>query len=285
MNKLNLNQYKQEIADLYSGRSERYDNSDWHLDIANRLVEYGQVNLEQQVLDIATGTGHCAIAAAKLVGEQGKVIGIDISPGMIAQAQYKTKELKLNNLEFKIADGETLNFPPHSFERIFCASAFIWMSDLVSSLRLWHNLLKPGGIIGIQAFAETAFVAGVVMQRVIAKYDIDYLMSKPTGTVEKCRELLQQVGFESVEVKVEQTGGYISLEKATSTWSGESHPAPGQYPNPLSQLSPEQLNEVKGEFEKELKALETDQGVWNDITTFYVYGRKAEIDSHYSTGV
>ena len=277
MDKLNLNQYKQEIADLYTGRSERYDNSTWHLDIANRLVEYGQVNPGQQVLDIATGTGHCAIAAARLVGEEGKVIGVDIAPGMIAQAQKKAKELKLSNLEFKLADGESLDFPPHSFERIFCASAFIWMSDLVSSLRLWHKLLKPGGIIGIQAFAETAFVAGVVMQKAFAKYGIDYLMSKPTGTIEKCQELLQKAGFESVEVKVEQTGGYISLEKATNTWSGESHPAPGQYPNPISQLSPEQLHKAKGEFEQELKMLETDQGVWNDITTFYVYGHKPHL--------
>ncbi len=59
------------------------------------MVAYGQVKPGQQVLDIATGTGHCAIAAAKIVGETGKVIGVDISPGMIAQAQKKAKMLNL----------------------------------------------------------------------------------------------------------------------------------------------------------------------------------------------
>ena len=57
-------------------------------------------------------------------------------------------------------------------------------------------------------------------------------------------------------------------------WAGTSHPAPGQYPHPLSQLSTEQLKQAKLEFENELKVLQTDQGIWNDITTFYIYGRK-----------
>jgi hypothetical protein len=37
------------------------------------------------------------------------------------------------------------------------------------------------------------------------------------------------------------------------------------------------LNQAKLEFENELEALQTDQGIWNDITTFYIYGRKPRI--------
>ena len=274
MNKLKLNQYKQEIADLYTRRSEKYDNSNWHQRIANRLVEYGQVNLGQKILDIATGTGHCAFSAAKLVGETGQVIGIDIAPGMIAQAQNKANALQISNIEFLLADAENLVFPANHFDRIFCASAFIWMSDLVESLLHWQNMLKSGGIIGIQAFAETAFVAGVVMQKVAQKYGISYLMSQPTGTVEKCQNLLRQANFELVEIKVEHDGNYLNLEAAKKMWTGDNHPAPGQYPQPLSQLSTEQLKEAQIEFERELVALQTDKGIWNDITTFYIYGRK-----------
>ncbi len=43
MNRLKLNNYKQEIADLYTRRSEKYDNSTWHQKIAHRLVEQGRV--------------------------------------------------------------------------------------------------------------------------------------------------------------------------------------------------------------------------------------------------
>lgn len=274
---LDLEIYKQEIADLYTGRSSTYDNSNWHLQIAHRLVECGQVSSGQYILDIATGTGHVATSAAQLVGAEGRVIGIDISPGMLEQARNKVKKLNLKNIEFQLADAETLNFTANSFDRIFCSSAFIWMSDLIAALRLWHNCLKPGGIIGIHAFADTAFIGGVITQKIAQKYGISFLMSKPTGTVEKCQNLLQEAGFEAIDIKVEQEGSYISLNEAKGMWAGSSHPAPGQYPPPLSQLSLEQLIQAKAEFEAELDLLQTEQGIWNDITTFYVYGSKPKI--------
>ena len=281
-NQPELDKYKQEIADLYTRRSQTYDNSDWHLQIAHRLVEYGRVSRGQKVLDIATGTGHVAIAAAQIVGSEGRVIGIDISPGMLAVARNKALELNLNNTEFLLGDAENLDLPDNSCDslrdsfasRIFCSSAFIWMSDLHAALTHWHRFLKPGGILGIHAFADTAFVGGVVTQQVAEKYGISFNMSKPTGTIEKCHRLLEQAGFKEIEIKIEQDGSYISLEKAKAMWAGNSHPAPGQYPPPLSTLSTEQLAQAKAEFDAEIEALETEAGIWNDITTFYVFGQK-----------
>ena len=273
-NQPELNKYKQEIADLYTRRSQTYDNSDWHLQTARRVVEYGRVSSGQQILDMATGTGHVAIAAAEIVGSQGRVIGVDISSGMLDIARSKAQKLSLKNTEFILADAEVLDFPVNSCDRIFCASAFIWMSDLHAALTHWHKFLKPGGILGIHAFADTAFVCGVVTQKVAAKYGISFNMSKPTGTVEKCRSLLEQAGFKDIEIKIQQDGSYISLEKAKAMWAGSSHPAPGQYPPPLSTLSTEQLAQAKAEFENELESLQTERGIWNDITTIYVFGRK-----------
>lgn len=68
---IELNDYKQQVANLYSGRSSNYDNGDWHPRIAQRLVKYAQLNLRQQILDIATGTGMVAIEAAQIVGTEG----------------------------------------------------------------------------------------------------------------------------------------------------------------------------------------------------------------------
>jgi ubiquinone/menaquinone biosynthesis C-methylase UbiE len=278
-NKLNLNKYKQEIADLYTRRSTKYDNSAWHLRIAHLLVEYAQITPGQSILDIATGTGMVAIEAARIVGTTGNVIGIDISSGMLEQAKYKVAELEKNNiklnLEFQLADAEALDFPINSFDRILCASAFIWMQDIQTALKDWYDLLNPGGIISFHAFADTAFIGGIVAQQVAAKYGINLEMSKPTGTVEKCHELLKIAGFELVDVKIDrEDSSYISLEKAKSMWAGSSHPSPGQYPNPLSHLSSAELTQMKVEYDAEIEALNTEKGVWNDVTTFYIFGRK-----------
>jgi ubiquinone/menaquinone biosynthesis C-methylase UbiE len=273
---IELDQYKQQIADLYTDRSGSYDNGSWHPRIAHRLIEYANLQAGQQVLDIATGTGMVAIEAAQIVGSTGQVIGVDIATGMIEQARRKVAELGLNNIEFQVADAEALDFPDDRFDYIFCSSAFIWMSDLLGALRRWHQLLKPGGVLGFHAFADTAFVGGVVSQQVLEKYHVSLLLSKPTGTVEKCRDLLQQAGFAGIDIKSEPEGGYISLAKAQSMWAGNSSfPAPGQHPHPSLRLTAEQLAQAKVEFDVALEAMQTKQGIWNDGTIFYVFGKKA----------
>lgn len=271
---LKLNEYKQQIADLYSRRSHTYDDGDWHPRIAHRLVELAHISRGQHVLDIATGTGMVAIEAAQIVGSESRVIGVDISDGMLDQARRKVETLGLSNVEFQLADAEALNFSNNSFDLVLCSSALIWMTDIPAALRLWYRLLKPGGLIGFHAFADTAFIGGVVIQNVVKKYGVSLAFSKPTGTIEKCHDLLQQAGFEAIEIKPEQNGSYISLEQAKRMWTRSSHPAPGQFPNPMTQLSSEQLAQAKAEFDVELEALLTEQGIWNDITIFFTFGRK-----------
>ena len=51
------------------------------------------------------------IAAAQIVGAEGRVIGVDISAGMLDVARNKAQELSLNNTEFLLADAEALEFP------------------------------------------------------------------------------------------------------------------------------------------------------------------------------
>jgi ubiquinone/menaquinone biosynthesis C-methylase UbiE len=274
--RLKLDEYKQQIADLYSSRSAGYDNGAWHPRIAHRLVEYADIQQGQKVLDLATGTGMVAIEAAQIVGDEGHIIGIDIATGMVERARQKVAALGLSNIKFQVADAEALDFPENSFDRIFCSSAFIWMSDLLSALKLWHRLLKPGGIMGFHAFSDTAFVAGVLSQQALEKQGVSLLLSKPTGTVEKCHDLLQQAGFELIDIKTEPDGNYISLEKAKTMWADNpSFPTPGQYPNSLLKLTSEQLAQAKVDFDTELEKIQTPQGIWDDGTIFYVFGQKA----------
>jgi ubiquinone/menaquinone biosynthesis C-methylase UbiE len=272
-----LNTYKQQIADFYSRRSHNYDESDWHYQIACRLVQYAQISSGQSVLDIATGTGMVALESAKIVNTQGRVIGVDISEGMLEQAQHKAKVLNLKNVEFILADAEKLNFSSNSFDRVLCASALIWMTDIVAALRLWGQFLKPNGIIGIHVFADTAFVGSNILQNIVEKYGISLTFSKPTGTIEKCQKLLTDAGFEVLEIKTEQDGSYISLEEAKKMWAINGTPAPGQFPHPLSQLSWAQQEQIHQEFDTAIEALVTDKGIWNDITTFFILGRRSPV--------
>lgn len=275
MNVTQAEGYKGEIADYYSRRSHAYDESAWHDRIARKLVECARIGTDDSVLDIATGTGMVAMYAAKRLGPRGSLIGIDISEGMIEIARSKIPGAPIHNIRFEIGDGEALPFSPDSFDLILCGSAFIWMTDLHSALTHWKALLKPKGRIGFHAFSESAFVTGVVAQKVLLKHGVSYLMSKPTGSVEKCRHLLGQAGFRNIEIVVDEDGNYMDLDKAKSAWKGLRQPAPGQYPHPLAGMTDEQMIKAQTDYEQELDRLNTDQGIWNDMTTFYVFGEKA----------
>jgi ubiquinone/menaquinone biosynthesis C-methylase UbiE len=276
INQLDLNDYKQGIADLYNRRSQIYDDSEWHLQICHRLLEYSQVSSRQQILDIGTGTGHLAIAAAQIVGTEGQVIGVDISAGMLDQARSKVEALGLSNVEFQLADAEALNYPANSFDRVLCANTFPWIADKEAALRLWYQFLQPGGLIGIHTPAQTAYVGYIVLRKVCERYGVTLEPSNRIGAIETCQNLFANAGFEGIKIKTEQHGSYISLDKAKATWSGiVSLPFPRQSEN-LSQFSSVQLVQAKAEFEAELELLQTEQGIWDDLTTLYMLGRKPE---------
>ena len=277
INQINLSDYKQAIADLYNRRSQTYDDSEWHLQICHRLIEYSLVSSGQHILDIGTGTGHLAIAAAQIVGAEGRVIGVDISALMLEQARSKVEALGLSNVEFKLADAEELNYPVNSFDRILCANTFPWIEDKEATLRLWYQFIKPGGLIGIHTPADTAYVGYVVLQKVLQRYGVTLEPSNRIGSIEVCQNLLANAGFEVLDIKTEQHGSYISLDKAKVTWEGiGSLPSPRQSKNILSKFSSTQLVEAKAEFEAELEVLQTEQGIWDDLTTLYILGRKSE---------
>lgn len=276
-NQIKLDEYQQKLADIYSKRSENYDDSKWHSHITHRLVESAEIRPSQSILDIATGTGHVAIEVAQIVGNSGHVIGVDISSRMLEKARQKVTALNLKNIEFQFGDGENINFPRNSFDRILCANAFPLMRDKAATLKLWSQFLKPGGLIGLHSLAETGFTGIVILHKVLANYGINldfFQLSNPVNTVEKYQELLKQAGLEPISVKTENHGSYLSLEDVKKRWNLVYYPSPGNIPNPLSQISAEKIAQMKAEFEAELDVLITPSGIWNEGTTFLVLSQE-----------
>ncbi|MGK7924112.1 MAG: class I SAM-dependent methyltransferase [Spirulina sp.] len=271
---LELNEYKTRIADLYDRRSSTYDESQWHLQICQRLLEGSQIHSGQRILDIGTGTGHLAIAAARIVGTEGRVIGVDLSGGMLAEAEKKIARLSLKNIEFCLADAEKLAFSPAQFDRIFCANTFPWIEEKEAALCLWYDLLKPNGLIGIHTPADTAYIGYVLLRKIFAEYGVNLEFSNRLGSLDTCRDLFAKAGFTDITIATEQQGSYLSLEKARSAWNTLVHLFPSRSPDPLAILSSEQLESAEKEFRAELEARNSDRGIWNDLATWYIVAQK-----------
>ena len=273
---MKLDEFKQKVAAVYDRRQDTYDTGKagkWHQDLACRLVECVNLQAGQNVLDLATGTGMVAIEAAKKVGSEGRVIGVDISKSLLSVAKQKSDREQLINTAFQLADIETLDFLENSFDCILCCSALPLLTNVPQDLRLWHGFLKSKGKIGLCVFANTAFVHGVVLQKVARCYGINITMSDLTGTPDKCRSLLSTAGYQNIEITIKQYGSYIPFDSSVNDRSWDislQHP----HCHLLFNLSSQELEKVKTEYVEELEALVTEQGIWNDITTYFVVATK-----------
>jgi ubiquinone/menaquinone biosynthesis C-methylase UbiE len=267
--------YHRTITDSYDARSKHYDNSEWHREVALTTVNYWPPEPGHDVLDIATGTGTIAFHCAGLVGPAGKVIGVDISRGMLDKCNEKLAAAGLANLAFSYGDGEHLDFGPNSFDRIYCANAIFWMGNLQAALRHWYELLKPGGVVGFNATPSDSFFWGSAARKALATVGIDFICNIPAGDEANAREMLEYAGFGNFRMHGVPNGRYISAEDAKSSQflTLDSY-APGQYPHPLEGVPDAIIQRAQQAYNAEVDKHATEEGVWHDMTQYYIYGQK-----------
>ena len=262
------NAYKQQVLNDFNNRLN-YEN-DFHRRAAARLVELAKLRSSQSVLDVATGTGLAAIAAAQIVGPTGDVLGTDFSIGMLKQAQQKTKTLGLNNIKFEQVDADEQALQESHYDTILCSSAIVYLMDISESLRQWHQALKPKGLVAFSCLAESSPSASVLFRRVVSKYGINIPnLNKLLGTPERCHQILEMIGFEEVSIVTEPFGFY--LQDAEAVWTGNAKSAFG-----LQDVgwSKERLKQCKQEYFSEINKASKEKGYWNDVTMFFVVASK-----------
>jgi len=97
------------------------------------------------VLDTACGTGLVSFRAAELVGENGRVLGTDISEGMVNIANHIADTQNADNIEFSRMDGEDLLLPDNTFDAALSALGILYYPDPLVGLKELYRVLKPGG--------------------------------------------------------------------------------------------------------------------------------------------
>ncbi len=98
-----------------------------------------------RVLDLATGTGLNLPHLHELVGEEGHVIGVDLTSAMLDIARAQIDRQGWKNVEVREADAAQLPFPDASFDKVICAFALSIIPDYVRTLEEVKRVLVPGG--------------------------------------------------------------------------------------------------------------------------------------------
>lgn len=151
---------KEQVADMFDRIAYRYDFLNRFLsggiDIWWRRRAISQLKeiKPQIMLDVATGTGDFAIMAHKRL-KPGKIIGIDISTGMLNLGKKKIAKLQLTNqIELQQGDSETINFETNTFDAVTVAFGVRNFENLRKGLAEMLRVLKPGGKLVILEFSK-----------------------------------------------------------------------------------------------------------------------------------
>jgi len=244
-----------------------YDDIGFVRRTAERLVELAELKPGEAVLDLATGTGWAALAAAEAVGPNGRVVATDLAEEPLAIAQRKAADRGLDRIEFTTGDMVGPSYPDASFDVVLCASALFFVPDPVECLRTWRRLLKPGGRAIFTSFG--AELGGEQMHRFWAH--VGRVMPPPPPIprfdTHDCAPMLREAGFEGVRVVEEDLDYFLDGPEGwwREVWAGLTR-------QPLLRLTEEQREAFRREHLAEVGDLVSPDGMRMPVPAIFAFG-------------
>ncbi len=152
-----------DVREIFGRRAAYYTTSANHKDeaVLGRLVELARLRPDMMILDVATGTGHTALALAPHVN---LVAAVDVTPEMIDEGRKLQEGKKAANVRFGLADAHDLPFPGETFDIVTCRLAAHHFRDIGRALREMKRVLKTGGrlVVNDRSVPEDEFVAATM---------------------------------------------------------------------------------------------------------------------------
>lgn len=226
---------KEQVTQMFDTISNNYDNLNrvisFGIDIKwrNRVVAILKNKKPKNILDIATGTGDLAISLIKTGAD--KIIGLDISPGMLEVGEKKVSKKKLEDvIEMVLGDSEKLPFEKDTFDAITVAFGVRNFENLELGLSEIYRVLKPSGtfvVLETSVPTQTPFKQGYglytkymlpVIGKLFSKDRSAYGYLSESAAVfpygENFNNILRKIGFIAIDNKP-QTFGVASIYVAT----------------------------------------------------------------------
>ncbi|KAF4995590.1 hypothetical protein FGRMN_5043 [Fusarium graminum] len=210
---------------MYTERASNYEDS-WHPDFSSRFMKLVPVQSGDRVLDLCCGTGLEVVIAADRVGDEGIVIGVDITEAMLAEARKKLDQDQVLARRTKLVQHSATDLTgcPHvekgSFDLIICSSAFVLFENPQEVVAHWREYLKPGGRVAIDITHEYNLRAGLLLEKVARRLGMSFPSNRSwIESKESFSKILEHQGFEvekaeSLEKVVGLGSTFLGLDQA-----------------------------------------------------------------------
>ena len=271
---MNEIEMKQAIESTFNTVASEYDCHAlrFFANAAGHMVEQLSLQGDEQVLDIACGTGRVATCLAAALPEGG-VWAVDLAQQMLDQATRRAKAAGLTNIHFEQGDVDRLPIQADTLDVISCGFGLFFLPDIHSSLAHVCRGLKPGGRFIFSTFTGDSFAPMSEMAfAALANYGIEppTEMWRRLDTEEKHHKLLNESGFDEVSTQQQQCGYYLANveEWWDVLWNAG-------FRSLLMALSEQQLEEFRAKHLAEVAELATDKGIWLNIDVLISQGLRS----------
>jgi ubiquinone/menaquinone biosynthesis C-methylase UbiE len=270
--------FKRRLAAVFDRVAGGYDRPALRLFpfAADRTVYDLRIVPGEKVLDVGTGTGAAALAAARLAGPKGRVIGVDIAEGMLDRASANAGRQRITNLDLHAMDAEQIEFRAGYFDAVVCAAAVYLLPDMLQGLKEMWRVLKPGGRLVFTGFGAGALqpMAGLLV-KALEEAGVGLLAGQGPlcwqrlGTPHDYASLMLQSGFQDVRVETRQLGYHLA--SANDWWDVVWY-------TELRGLVDEVPEDAVGRFrvahQEVVEGLRSEDGIWLDGETVFALGAK-----------
>ncbi len=183
------------IGDAYAGVAGHVAEADLNLGcgVPTRLAALAA---GETVLDLGSGAGNDAFIARHEVGAAGSVIGVDMTPEMVAKARANAAKLGYDNVEFRLGEIEHLPVDAASVELVISNCVLNLVPDKARAFAEIFRVLKPGGRFCISDIVSVGALPEAVRR------DAELLVGCVAGAIDKeaYLEVIRAVGFGAVRV-------------------------------------------------------------------------------------
>ena len=217
------------------------------------------------VLELAAGTGDTGFEAARLIGEQGRLISSDFSPAMLEAARRRGAELHITNVEYQVIDAERINLDTDSVDGVLCRFGYMLMADPSAALAETRRVLRPGGrvVLGVWGPPEHNPFFATIAVSLVHRGHIPAPEPPPAPGIfslaskTRISALLKAAGFG--EVRTEDVAVHFNLPDADEYLSLIADSA-GPLALPLRGLTDGERTEIKADVQDSLAQFETVDG-------------------------
>ena len=201
-------QLSADAAELYECYVARYILGPW----APLLVDIAHVGVGDRVLDIACGTGVVARAAAERVGTAGRVVGVDLNPGMIAVARSLPAPVGAS-IEWVERSALDLRLQDATIDVALCQQGLQFFPDKALAMREMRRVLAGGGRLALSVWNGVGLynsAVGEALARFVGDAAaLQFCASRQVPAKEELQRLATEAGFSSVDVRVSRINGHL----------------------------------------------------------------------------